>query len=148
MLLSRDWREFLLALNSHGVEYVLVGGLAMGLHAQPRFTGDMDILVRPEPENAERVVQALATFGLGSLGVTPADILQEGTWLQFGVRPYRIDLLNSLTGVETEQVWKQRVAAVLDGVPIAVIDKESLLRNKLAAGRPKDLADAAHLRGS
>lgn len=147
MLLSKDWKEFLLALNSQGVEYVLVGGLAVGYHAEPRFTGDLDILIRPTAENVERMMRALRDFGLGSLGVTEADLLTPGSWLQFGVRPNRIDVLNAIDGVEVEDVWRGRIAAVMDGVTVGIIDRESLLRNKKATGRVKDLADAAAIEG-
>jgi hypothetical protein len=109
MTMERRLEMLLLAFNSRGVEYVIVGGVAMAAHAEPRFTGDLDLLVRPTPDNALRAVAALADFGLGSLGVTPEDLTQSGMLLQLGIRPYRIDMVTQISGVDAEEVWRGRV---------------------------------------
>jgi hypothetical protein len=133
-------------LNSRGAEYVVVGAFALAFHSEPRFTGDLDLLVHRTPENAKRAIDALQAFGFASLGITSEDLLSEGKVIQLGVRPNRIDLLNSLSGVDTEAVWQKRIAGDLDGVPVFYIDLESFRKNKLAAGRDKDLEDLRRLR--
>jgi hypothetical protein len=133
-------------LNSRSAEYVVVGAFALAFHSEPRFTGDLDLLVHRTPENAKRAIDALQAFGFASLGITSEDLLSEGKVIQLGVRPNRIDLLNSLSGVDTEAVWQKRIAGDLDGVPVFYIDLESFRKNKLAAGRDKDLEDLRRLR--
>ncbi|MBK9169614.1 MAG: hypothetical protein IPM24_19415 [Bryobacterales bacterium] len=145
MNLPRDWKEFLESLNSSGVEFVIVGAFAVAYHGRPRFTGDLDILVRPTPDNGRRTVNALREFGFGSVPIDVEDFLSPGMVIQLGVRPTRIDLVTALSGVDAEEVWRSRVAGVLDGVPVAFIDLDSLKRNKRATGRDQDLADLAAL---
>jgi hypothetical protein len=146
MSLPKDWKEFLVLLNSQGAEYVVVGAFALAFHSEPRFTGDLDLLVRRTPDNAQRVIDTLRAFGFASLDITTEDLLSEGRVIQLGIRPNRIDLLNFLTGVDTEIVWQKRIPGELDGVPLFYIDLESFQVNKLAAGRDKDLEDLQRLR--
>ena len=146
MSLPKDWKEFLLLLNSQGAEYVVVGAFALAFHAEPRFTGDLDLLIRRTPDNAKRVIDALQAFGFGSLEIDSEDLLSEGKVIQLGVRPNRIDLLNFLTGLDTEAVWRNRISGELDGVPVFYIDLQSFQKNKLAAGRDKDLEDLRRIR--
>jgi hypothetical protein len=141
MRLNEDWRQFIELLNSHGVEYLVVGGLAISFHAEPRFTGDLDVLVRPSPDNAARVLEAIREFGLGTLGVTTQDLQQEDQIIQFGYRPRRIDIVTSITAVSFDEAWESRVAARLDNIPVHFIGRDALIRNKRAAGRERDLAD-------
>ena len=145
MSLPKDWKEFLELLNSRGAEYVVVGAFALAFHSEPRFTGDLDILIRRTPENADRVIETLHAFGFASLAITSEDLLSEGKVIQLGIRPNRIDLLNSLSGVDAEVVWQKRTPGELDGVPLHYIDLESFRINKLAAGRAKDLEDLRRL---
>jgi hypothetical protein len=132
--------------NLLGVEYVVVGAFALAYHSEPRFTGEIDLLIRRTPDNANRVVDALKAFSFASLGITSDDLLSEGNVIQLGVRPNRIDLLNFLSGVDTEEVWRKRIAGDLDGVPVFYIDLDSFRKNKFAAGRDKDLEDLRRLR--
>jgi len=141
MSLPKDWKEFLELFNSRGVEYVVVGAVALAFHSEPRFTGDLDLLIRRNPENAGKVLDALRDFGFASLGITREDLLTERRVIQLGVRPNRIDLLNFLSGVDPELVWQQRVPGDLDGVPVSYIDLESFQINKRASGRERDLED-------
>ncbi len=145
MSLPKDWKEFLQLLNSRGAEYVVVVAFALAFHSEPRFTGDLDLLIHRTPENANRIIEALHEFGFGSLGITCEDLLLEGNVIQLGIQPNRIDLLNFLTGVDAEVVWRNRISGDLDGVPLAYIDLESFKVNKLAAGRDKDLEDLRRL---
>ena len=141
MRLQKDLSEFIASLNSHHVDYVLVGGFALAFHGFPRYTGDIDILVRASAENAARLAQVIKSFGFGSLGLTADDFLVPGRVVQLGQPPNRIDILTSITGVGFDEIWESRVPAELDGVPVCFIDRESFLKNKRATGRLKDKAD-------
>lgn len=146
MRLQKDLREFIELLNSQEVEYVVVGGHAVAFHGFPRYTGDIDFLVRPTPENARKLVAALEAFGFGLPDLTPDLFTQADTVVQLGVPPNRIDLLTSVSGVTFEQVWAHRVETTMDGLSVRMIGFEDLLANKQAAARGKDLADIEELR--
>ena len=141
MPLHPDWKEFLELLNSTGVDYLIVGAHARVLYGIPRYTRDIDILVRVSPENAAKLEHVLLAFGFASTGVTAEDFLVPHRVIQLGVEPYRIDLLTSISGVEFDDAWSDRVAGQMDGVPVAFLSLRAFRKNKLAAGRPKDLAD-------
>lgn len=143
--MNRDFSDMLSALNDEGVEYLVVGGYAVGAHGLPRATKDIDIWVRPTAENAARVFRALARFGAPSHGLTIADLVTKGTVYQIGVPPQRIDILTAIDGVEFNEAWPERVSSDLGGVPAPVIGRSALVRNKRASGRPQDLADVARL---
>ena len=104
-MLNPDFAEMLRALSAEGVEYLLVGAYAMAAHGVPRATGDIDIWVRPSPENANRVLRALARFGAPLSDLTATDLQRDGTVFQLGVPPRRIDLLTSIDGVTFEDAW-------------------------------------------
>jgi hypothetical protein len=141
MGLSKDWREFLELLNSRGVDYVIVGAHSLALHGRPRYTGDLDILVRPAPENARMLVDILNEFGFAESGFKEPDFLQAEQLIQLGRAPTRIDLLTSISGVSSEEAFATKVPAELDGIPVFILGKDALVRNKRAVGRPQDLAD-------
>jgi hypothetical protein len=141
MALPQDWKEFIALLNSHRVDYVVVGAIAVSYHAYPRNTGDLDILIRPTLENGQRLAQAMEAFGFASLGLKPEDFIQAGQFIQLGVRPRRIDLLNQVSGVDFEEVWEDRVITELDGTPVMLMGREALIKNKKACGRDKDRVD-------
>ena len=147
MKLSKDLREFIELLNSAGVEYLLVGGHAVAFHGYPRFTADIDFFVAVSPENARRIEQVLIAFGFGAIGVSREDFLQPGNVVQLGRPPNRIDLLTSIDGVTFAEAWPNRVPAELDGLPVQLIGKADLLRNKAASGRAQDVADIERLDG-
>jgi hypothetical protein len=119
----------------------VVGAFAVAFHAIPRFTGDLDLWVRRTPENAARIERALRRFSFVSLGLSAADFLEADRVVQLGHRPNRIDLLTSLTGVEFDEAWPGRVPADLDGIPVAFIGRDALIRNKRATARAQDRAD-------
>jgi hypothetical protein len=145
MPLSTDSREFIALLNSRGVEYLIVGAHSLAFHARPRFTGDLDVLIRPTAENAEKVVTVLNEFGFGQLGVNANDFTTPGQIIQLGRVPNRIDLLTSISGVETEEAFATKVGAELDQVPVAFLSRPLLVANKRAVARPQDLADLTEL---
>jgi hypothetical protein len=146
MPLTRDLREFIECLNSNGVEYLIVGALAVSWHGFPRYSGDIDFLIRPDPSNAELVLRALGQFGFGSLDIAASDLTTPGKVIQLGYEPNRIDLMTSLTGVSFDEAWEGRAAGRLDEIPVYFIGRAALLRNKDATGRPKDMIDAIELR--
>ena len=145
MKLQQDLREFVALLNSHDVEFLVVGGHAVAFHGHPRFTGDIDFLMRPSFRNATQVLNVLRAFGFGDLSLSVEDFVKPGNVVQLGRPPNRIDLLTSISGVEFDDAWLSRVRAELDGLPVCFLGWQSLIENKQASGRPKDLADVAKL---
>jgi hypothetical protein len=145
MALSKDWREFLELLNSRGVDYVIVGAQSLAFHGRPRHTGDLDILVRPTPDNARLLLALLNQFGFEQSSFKETDFLQPEQIIQLGRVPSRIDLLTSISGVSTNEAFASKISAILDGIPVFILGKDALIRNKRAVGRPQDLADLAVL---
>lgn len=141
--MADDFRDFLAALVNAGVRFLVVGAHAMAAHGVPRTTGDMDVLVEPNVENAARVWHALGIFGapLQSLNVTQADFSKPDVVVQLGLPPYRIDVLTSISGVTFDEAWGDRLDGEMQGVPVSFLGRESFIRNKRATGRRKDLLD-------
>lgn len=146
MSLSKDLREFIECLNSNKVEYLIVGAFAVSWYGFPRYSADIDVLVRSDTDNAEAVLRAISQFGMGALGISIGDLTTAGTVIQLGYEPNRIDLLTSVTGVSFDEAWKERSAGEVDGVPVVFIGRAALLRNKEATGRAKDRIDIEELR--
>lgn len=145
MRLSSDLREFLGLLNSRGVEYVIVGAHSLAFHGRPRYTGDLDILVRGTLVNAAKLVDLLNQFGFGASNFKPSDFTEPEQLIQLGRVPNRIDLLTSITGVTTDEAFATKIEATLDDIPVFILSKEALVRNKRAVGRPQDMADIGTL---
>jgi hypothetical protein len=141
MEVQQDFRDLLALFNAHGVDYIIVGAYALAYHGAPRFTGDMDILVRPDSENAFRILRALGEFGFGSLGLTVEDFTAPDKVIQIGVTPVRVDIVTSLTGVSWEEAQAGRVAGPYGDLEVYYLGKEQFILNKRAIGRKKDLAD-------
>lgn len=146
--LNDDFRDMLEALVGCKVDFVIVGAHALAAHGLPRATGDIDILVRPTEDNAQRVIQALERFGapLPAHGVTHKDFTTPGQVYQLGLPPRRIDLLTKISGVSFAEAWRTRVPTHIGGLEVAVLGRAALLKNKRAAGRDKDLADIRALK--
>jgi hypothetical protein len=140
--MNRDFSEMLFALSAEGADYLLVGAYAMAAHGVPRATGDIDVWVRPAPDNARRVFRALARFGAPIGELSEADLVQPGTVFQIGVAPYRVDVLTAIDGVTFEEAWPRRATSEIDGLSVPVIGRADLVRNKRATGRLRDQADA------
>jgi predicted nucleotidyltransferase len=143
--LDPNFADFLRSLNAHGVEYLVIGGYAVGYHGFVRATGDLDIFVRRSQANAENLLAAFKDFGCNLPDLTPAALLEPGKIMRLGLPPLRLEVLNEISGVTFDQCYPQHLAETIAGVAVAFIDRENLLRNKEAAGRPKDLADVAAL---
>jgi len=122
-----------------------VGAHSLAFHGRPRYTGDLDILVSPDAENAGKLVVLLNEFGFGEAGFKESDFTQGAQVIQLGRASNRIDLLTSLTGVTNTDAFVDKVAAELDGIPVYVLSRNNLIRNKRSVGRPQDLADLAEL---
>ena len=144
-----DFKELLSVLNAHRVKYLVVGAYAVSIHAQPRATKDLDILVKADAENAEAVFAALAQFGAPLQGLTAADFAERGPFFRMGREPVGVDILTEIPGVEFDAAWPRRVEDVVDpasGFKASFISREDLIAAKLAAGRPQDLADVEAIR--
>ncbi len=144
-MLDADLRELLALLIAHHVEFLVVGGHAVAFHGYPRFTDDLDLLVRADQRNARRVIGALEAFGFGDIGLTTDDFVADDRVIQLGRAPNRVDLLTRLWCVEFDEAWAKRVAGELDGIRVAMLSRDDLIRNKRATARPQDLADVAAL---
>lgn len=138
---QKDFKELLQLLNKHNVEYVIVGAYALAFHGCPRYTGDMDILVKPDRNNAKKILEAVKDFGFGSLDITDEDFSSSEKVVQLGVPPIRIDILTSLTALTWEQISSNKVKGEYGDVPVYFIGKDELIINKKSLGRHKDLAD-------
>ena len=143
--LPQDFKEFFQSFNQHEVEYLLVGGYAVGYHGYPRATIDIDVWVASNPENARRVVAALEDFGFGGQALVEELFLESDQVVRMGLPPMRIEILTSISGVEFRDAYNQRIEDVLDGVPVKLISLHHLKANKVAAARAKDLADLEEL---
>lgn len=145
MKLDRNLREFIELLNSQKVDCIVVGGHAVAFHGHPRFTGDIDFLLRPSHDNAERLIAAVKEFGFAEVSLSAEDLTQPDIVVQLGYPPNRIDLLTSISGVDFEEAWDTRAAGELDGLPVFFLGLDALLKNKQASGRDKDVADVRKL---
>jgi hypothetical protein len=146
MPLSKDLREFVELLNSNEVEYLVVGAFAVAHHGFPRYTADLDLFVRASEENAQRVIMALTQFGFGNIGIQEKDLISSGNVIQLGVKPNRIDILTSISGMSFEEAWQARSQGSLEGIATHFIGRVALIQNKESTGRAKDLGDAEELR--
>jgi hypothetical protein len=145
----QDYKDLLSAFHAHGVKYLIVGGYAVIVHAQPRFTKDIDLFIKADPLNAQATFAALAEFGAALDGIQPEDFADPGTFFRFGRDPRGFDILPNLPGVEFDAAWERRLETKIDpesGLMAFVISREDLIDAKLAAGRPQDLADVDAIR--
>ncbi|KAA3617000.1 MAG: hypothetical protein D8M58_04615 [Calditrichaeota bacterium] len=141
MEVQPDFKELLKLFNAHKVEYVIVGGYALAFHGAPRYTGDIDLLVKPDKENSNKIISVLAEFGFGSLGLSAEDFQSPDRVIQLGVPPIRIDIITSITGVETREIFSKKIEGMYGDVPVKYIDRQHLIINKRCTGRKKDLSD-------
>jgi hypothetical protein len=141
MEVQQDFRDLLALFSVHKVDYLIVGAHALAYHGAPRYTGDMDILVRSDPENAHRILKVLETFGFGSVGLTAEDFTVPDKVIQLGVPPVRIDIVTSITGVSWEEAAAGRVQGNYGDIVVYFIGRREFIRNKQALGRKKDQAD-------
>jgi hypothetical protein len=145
--LPQDYVDVLLELLDASAEFVVIGGWAVAVHGHGRATDDLDILVRPTPENAARVYEALRRFGapLAAHGVTAALFAQPEYGYRIGIKPRLIEILTTVSGIGFDEASRKRVLVQLEGRAVPFIGLAALLANKRAAGRAKDLADVEAL---
>lgn len=143
--LPNDFKDFLKLLNANRVEYLLIGGYAVGYHGYPRATGDMDIWVAINAENADRIVNALKEFGFAVPELSAELFLCPSQIVRMGFPPMRIELTTTISGVEFQECYATKVVAEFDGVKVNLIDLKHLKINKKASGRYKDLSDLENL---
>jgi hypothetical protein len=158
-----DFKDLIALLNKHKAKYLVIGGYAVSRHAQPRYTKDLDLLILPAPKNAAAVFRALQEFGAPlrtratpdadpispTRVLTAKDFEDKATWYTMGVPPVAIDILPEIPGVAFSAAWKNRVTLVIDdasGLAAHFISRDDLIAAKLAAGRPRDLADVEEMR--
>jgi hypothetical protein len=138
----------LLCLKEAKVDFIIVGAYALAAHGYPRATGDIDIWVNNSPDNAVRVMNALAKFGAPLNNLSEQDFIATDVVVQIGVQPCRIDITTGIDGIKFNEAWKSKVAIKVDGMEVYVPSKSDLLKNKIASGRDKDLGDIAWLKRS
>jgi hypothetical protein len=143
--MNPDFADMLSALSAAGVEFLIVGAHALAAHGVPRATGDLDVWIRPTPDNAVRTMQALTAFGAPVADLSADDLTRPDTVFQIGLPPSRIDIVSGITGVSFDEAWERRLPVVLPGGTVEVLSKVDFVTNKRAVGRPKDLADLALL---
>src|SRR5712691_7150302 len=144
-----DFKELLSIFNAQEVKYLIVGGYAVSFHAQPRATKDIDLLIKPDAENARAVYGSLGKFGAPLDGLTAEDFIARDKFFRMGRAPVIVDILPEIKGIDFDHAWQNRVEAVIDpqtGLTAPFISRADLIAAKLAAGRPQDIADAAALR--
>jgi hypothetical protein len=144
-LLPQDFKDFLRLLNLRQVEYLLIGGYAVGYYGYARATADIDIWIAIHPENAQKVVDVIREFGFNIQELSSELFLQENKVIRMGMPPFRIEVLTSISGVSFEECYAERTIDILDEVEVNIIDLKHLKINKKASGRLKDLADLEHL---
>ena len=145
IIVNSDYCDLLSAFNAEKVEYLIVGAHAVAVYGYFRYTGDFGVWVRPETENAKHVYGALTRFGAPLGNVVPDDFTSDDLILQIGVEPVRIDVITSISGVEFDHAWKNRVASFYGEIPTFVISRDDLIQNKKSSARPQDLRDVIAL---
>lgn len=146
MDLNKDFKEFIGLLNGNEVEYLLIGGYAVGFHGYPRFTQDMDIWIARTEDNIRKLFKAMKEFGIPLKQLREKDFLKPNIIFQMGNPPYRIDILNAIGGVKFTGCYKRKNKIKVDDVTINIISLKDLKKNKKVAGRLKDLNDLNYLK--
>jgi predicted nucleotidyltransferase len=143
--LHPDFKDFLKLLNSHGVEYLLVGGYAVGYYGYPRATGDLDIWIAVNENTAARTASVLREFGMPQNEATEDLFLEKDKIVRMGFPPVRIEVITGISGVNFDGCYSRRVSIEVDGIPVPLISLDDLKTNKRSAGRHKDMEDLEHL---
>jgi len=138
---EKDFEDLFASFNKHKVRYCIVGAYALGFHAEPRYTKDMDLLIERTTANAERILRALKDFGFSFTNLKVGDLTRKGNIIQLGYEPVRVDLLTSLRGVPFERAWKQKIKGRYGAQRVFFLGVGDLIKNKKAVGRRQDLAD-------
>lgn len=143
--LPNDFKDFLRLLNSKQVEYLLIGGYAVGYYGYPRATADIDIWIAIHPRNAQKMVEVMREFGFAVKELSEELFLQANNVVRLGMPPLRIEVLTTISGVDFEECYRDRKTDILDDVEVQLISLKHLKANKKATGRLKDLSDLENL---
>ena len=141
MKVEKDYEEFLSLFNKHKVKYCIIGAFAVAFYAKPRYTKDIDILVEPCKDNAQKILKVLEEFGFGDLSISQDDLTTEGNILQLGYEPLRIDLLTKLEGFLFQDIWKNKRTGEYGSEKVNFIGLDDLIQNKKQSDRPTDRID-------
>jgi predicted nucleotidyltransferase len=144
-MFSPDLYEFVKLLIEKEVEYLIVGGYAVGIHGHPRYTGDLDVWINPTKENAEKVLETVNQFGFSYFNFKVEDFTTEGNVIQLGNPPLRIDLLTEIDGVKFDECYLNTKEVNIDNLMVKFISYKDLIKNKLSTGRHRDLDDIENL---
>ncbi|MCE2962187.1 MAG: nucleotidyltransferase [Chitinophagales bacterium] len=144
-MFSPDLYEFVKLLIEKEVEYLIVGGYAVGIHGHPRYTGDLDVWINPTKENAEKVLETVNQFGFSYFNFKVEDFITEGNVIQLGNPPLRIDLLTEIDGVKFDECFLNTKEVNIDNLMVKFISYKDLIKNKLSTGRHRDLDDIENL---
>jgi hypothetical protein len=145
MILNPDFKEFVKLLIENKVEYLIVGGYAVGVHGYPRYTGDLDIWINSTTENAKRAQVCVKDFGFSSYNLSVADFTKPGNIVQLGYAPVRIDIINQVDGVTFDECFKNKKDVTADDLTLYFIGYDDLLKNKKKTSRPRDIDDIENL---
>ena len=145
MALDKDFKEFLQLLNQHKVEYLVIGGYAVVFYGYVRFTGDVDVWINTDNENAQKLIQAIDNFGFEVDELKEKDFEKDIIMFKMGVELLRIEITNRISGVRFKECYARRVETVIEDISIPFISLEDLKINKKRSGRLKDLNDLEHL---
>ncbi|MBM4176769.1 MAG: hypothetical protein FJ213_11460 [Ignavibacteria bacterium] len=137
-----DFKEFIGLLNKHRVEYLIVGGYAVAIHSRPKFTEDIDFFINRTKENAKKLLEVLDEFGFGELDISIEDLTNEFKMIQLGFAPLRIDIMNSISGIDFNTAFQNRAKIDIDEIKdVFFISLADLLKNKKSSSREKDKQD-------
>jgi len=142
MKINSDFRDLLRDLNAAGVRYLIVGGYAVMVHTEPRYTKDLDLWIEPVESNAQKLFVALAEFSAPTKEIHPSDFTEPEVFFQIGIEPVRIDIMTSVSGLEFVPSWDRRVIVDFGGEAAPVLSGADVLKSKIAAGRIRDRRDA------
>ena len=145
LVLPPDFKEFLNILTNREIQYLLIGGYAVGYHGYPRATNDLDIWIDINSETAPKMVSALKEFGFETPQLSEELFLKENKVIRLGMPPMRIEILTSISGVIFKDSFQNCVVDEIDGVKVNIINLTHLKINKKAIGRHKDLDDLDNL---
>jgi hypothetical protein len=146
MRVEKDFKEFLASLISKKAKFLIVGGFAYSVYAEPRYTKDLGLFIERSEENADKVLAAVRDFLGDSLGLKKSDLLTPKTFIQLGFPPLRIDLTTHCDGIVFEEAWENRVAEKYGDVEVFFLSLDDLIKNKTATGRDQDLVDVKYLK--
>ena len=145
-MLNEDYRDILQIFSEEKIKFIVVGAYALGVHGIPRATGDIDIFVKPDKENSNKIYNALLRFGAPVAEISPDDFKDEGVIFQIGVVPRRIDIITSIDGIDFNDTYSDNLMTDVDGIIVPILSARALIKNKEAAGRDKDLLDVKLLK--